>query len=216
MALSGGRLVAVAAGTVAIFLGLPYLLSGRSPLGAGDDLFAECRTTRIAGGSGAIGGSFSLVDEDGRRVTDQDVLSEPALVYFGYTYCPDVCPTDTARNAEAIDILEERGFSVTPVFISVDPRRDTPDVLKEWTDYLHPRMIGLTGSEEEIRAVAQAYKTYYKVPENPADDTYLVDHMTQTYLMLPGVGFVEFFSRDETAETLADRVACFLDTAGPN
>ena len=144
------------------------------------------------------------------------MLTGPALVYFGYTYCPDICPTDTARNAETVDILEERGFTVTPVFISVDPRRDTPEALKEWTDYLHPRMVGLTGSEDDIRAVAQAYKTYYKVPENPPDDTYLVDHMTQTYLMLPETGFVEFFSRDETAEDLADRVACFLDAAGSN
>lgn len=97
--------------------------------------------------------------------------------------------------------------------ISVDPARDTPEVLKEWTDYIHPRMIGLTGSPEEIAAVAKEYRTYYKVPENPTDEFYIVDHMTQTYLMLPGYGFVEFFTRDTTPEDIADRTACFIEAA---
>ncbi|MCV2872602.1 SCO family protein [Defluviimonas sp. WL0050] len=173
------------------------------------DRYAACRASNIAGAA-AIGGPFTLVDEDGRTVTDKDVLTKPSLVYFGYTFCPDVCPTDTARNAEAIDALEEQGFEVTPVFISVDPDRDTPAVLKEWTDYLHPRMIGLTGSAEQIAAAAKQYRTYYKVPEDKSDEYYLVDHMTQTYLMLPETGFVEFFNREMTAEDMANSVACFL------
>lgn len=176
-----------------------------------DDLFAPCRGGAVGGGS--IGGPFTLTDEDGRRVTDKDVLAGPSLVYFGYTFCPDVCPTDTARNAEAVDALEEKGYEVTPVFISVDPARDTPETLKEWTDYIHPRMIGLTGSPEEIAAVAKEYRTYYKVPENPTDEYYIVDHMTQTYLMLPGYGFVDFFTRDDTPEKIADRTACYIDAA---
>lgn len=215
MAISAGKIaVAVAAGSVALFLGVPFLLTGQSYLGGSDDPFAPCRSSRIAGGAAAIGGPFTLMDENGERVTDKDILSKPALVYFGYTYCPDICPTDVARNAEAVDILEERGYEVTPVMISVDPGRDTPEVLKEWTDYLHPRMIGLTGTEAEIKAVAQSYKTFYKVPDDPEDGSYLVDHMTHTYLMLPGTGFAEFFNRDETAETLAEKAACFLDAAG--
>lgn len=175
------------------------------------DPFAPCRGGAVGGGS--IGGPFTLTDENGRRVTDKDVLSGPSLVYFGYTFCPDVCPIDTARNAEAVDALEENGYDVTPVFISVDPSRDTPEVLKAWTDYVHPRMIGLTGSPEEIAAVAKEYRTYYKVPENPTDDYYIVDHMTQTYLMLPGYGFVDFFTRDDTPEKIAERTACYIDAA---
>ena len=120
---------------------------------------------------------------------------------------------DTARNAEAVDALEEMGHEVTPVFISVDPSRDTPGILKEWTDYIHPRMIGLTGTPEEIAAVAREYRTYYMVPENPADDLYTVDHMTQTYLMLPQYGFVDFFTREATPEEIAERTACFIDAA---
>lgn len=173
------------------------------------DRYAACRASNISGAA-TIGGPFTLVDEDGRTVTDKDVLIKPSLVYFGYTFCPDVCPTDTARNAEAVDALEEQGFEVTPVFISVDPDRDTPEVLKEWTDYLHPRMIGLTGTAEQVAAAAKRYRTYYKVPEDKSDEYYLVDHMTQTYLMLPETGFVEFFNREMTAEDMANSVACFL------
>ena len=177
------------------------------------DPFADCRTSRIAAGGATIGGPFALTDENGRSVTEQDIIKKPTLLYFGYTFCPDVCPMDTARNAEAVDALEEQGYDVTPVIISVDPERDTPEVLKEWTEYIHPKMIGLTGTPEQIAAVAKAYRTYYKVPDSPEDEYYLVDHATHTYLVLPEHGFVEFFSRDATAEEIAARAACFIDAA---
>ncbi|MDR0808958.1 MAG: SCO family protein [Gemmobacter sp.] len=174
------------------------------------DPFAACRNGAIGGGD--IGGPFTLLDSDGRTVTDKDVLSKPSLVYFGYTFCPDVCPFDNARNAEAADLLKSRGHDVTPVFISIDPARDTPEVMKDYTGYMYPGMIGLTGSEEQVRAAAQAYKAYYKV--QPADDEYyLVDHSTFTYLMLPGTGFADFFKREATAAEVADRVACFVEAA---
>ncbi|WP_209427104.1 SCO family protein [Pararhodobacter sp. SW119] len=174
------------------------------------DRFAQCRATSIAGGSGSIGGPFELIDQTGRTVTEADVLSEPALIYFGYTFCPDVCPLDTARNALAVELLEERGHNLRPVFISVDPRRDTPEVLAEFASIFHPRMIGLTGSEAQVRAAAREYRAFYNVHE-AEDDFYLVDHSTFTYLMLPGEGFVEVFRRDDTAPDMADRIACFLD-----
>ena len=178
----------------------------------GADRFVECRSSKVAGAA-TIGGPFALVDENARLVTDRDVITGPSLVYFGYTFCPDICPADTARNAEAVDALEEMGYSVTPVMISVDPGRDTPEVLKEWTDYIHPRMLGLTGSPEQIRDVAKTYKTFFKVPEDTSDEYYLVDHMTQTYLMFPETGFAEFFSREDTAEDIARRTACFIEAA---
>ena len=117
------------------------------------DPYAECRTGKVAGAA-AIGGPFTLIDEDGRTVTDADILTKPSLVYFGYTFCPDVCPLDTVRNADAIDLLAEMGHDVLPVFISVDPDRDTVERLAEFTDYIHPEMIGLTGSAAAIRAAA--------------------------------------------------------------
>lgn len=171
---------------------------------------AQCSSSAIAGGD--IGGPFTLVNEAGETVTDTDVITEPSLVYFGYTFCPDVCPLDAARNAEAVDILEARGVSAKPVFISIDPKRDTPEVLAEFTDVMHPKMEGLTGSPEQVKAASQAYRTYYKA--HPAEDEYyLVDHSTFTYLVLPEKGFVEFFRRDHTAEQMAETVACFSATS---
>ncbi|MCL7465221.1 SCO family protein [Phaeovulum sp. NW3] len=174
------------------------------------DPFAQCRKGAVAGGAAAIGGPFTLVSETGAMVTDKDVITKPSLLYFGYSYCPDVCPLDNARNAEAVMILEERGYEVTPVFISVDHERDTPELLAEFTDVLHPRMIGLTGSPEQIKAASQAYRTYYKV-QTPGDPYTLIDHSTQTYLVFPESGFVEFFNRDTTPEDMAQSVACFID-----
>lgn len=204
------RTYAIAAAAIAA-IGLTALYAvTRSGVG---DKFAPCRSSAIAGGAGTIGGPFTLTAEDGKVVTEKDVLSQPSLVYFGYTFCPDICPADTARNAEATDALEEMGYMVQPVLISVDPKRDTPPVLKEWTDYIHPRLLGLTGTPEEIAAVTKEYKTYYKVPEDTSDPYYIVDHMTQTYLMLPDYGFVEFYGRETDPEKMAASVACFLDAA---
>ncbi|WP_022703353.1 SCO family protein [Pseudorhodobacter ferrugineus] len=171
------------------------------------DAFTQCRGGQVGGGS--IGGPFTLVNPAGETVTDTDVITKPSLVYFGYTFCPDVCPLDNARNAEAVDILEELGLDVTPIFISIDPARDTPEVMGEFASIMHPKMIGLTGSEEQVKAASQAYKTYYK-KQDATDKYYLVDHSTFTYLMLPGVGFVDFFKRETTPDEMAQTVACFL------
>jgi protein SCO1 len=205
------RTYAIAAGAVTLsallgFAILPLVTSG-------DDPFADCRETAVSGGNGAIGGPFSLIDEDNRPVTESDVLQKPALVYFGYSFCPDVCPTDLSRNAEAVDVLEEMGHDVIPIFISVDPSRDTAAVLKEFTDALHPRMIGLTGTADQIAGAARAYKTIYRVADVTEDENYLVDHMTYSYLMLPAVGFAEFFTSEEPADAVARRAACFIEAA---
>ena len=175
-----------------------------------DDLFAKCRSTQIIGGAGTIGGPFSLINQDGETVSDTDVITEPSLIYFGYTFCPDVCPMDNARNVETVDLLAQQGISATPIFISIDPKRDTPEVLAEFTKWLHPKMIGLTGTAEQVKAASKAYRTYYKIHDNEDKDFYLVDHSTMTYLMLPEHGFVEFFRRDESAKTLAGKAACFI------
>ncbi len=174
------------------------------------DKYAQCRTTNIAGGASQIGGPFTLVDETGQTVTDADVIDQPSLIYFGYTFCPDVCPLDTSRNAEAIDILEERGLMVKPVFISIDPERDTPEVVDAFTANLHERMLGLTGSPEQVRAASRAYRTFYQKQESD-DEYYLVDHSTMSYLVFPEDGFVEVFQRSLRAEDVADRIQCFLE-----
>lgn len=173
------------------------------------DQFAECRATTVAGGSAAIGGPFELTDHTGRRVTDVDVIDGPTLMYFGYTFCPDVCPLDTYRNAEAVALLEERGIEVKPVFVSIDPERDTPESMAAFVGYLHEDMVGLTGSPEDISAAIKAYRVY--AAKNGDGENYLMDHSTWTYLMAPEHGFLEFFNRDISPEDMADQVACFVD-----
>ncbi len=180
------------------------------------DPFAPCRQGGVQGGLDSLGAPFELTDQDGRRVSDRQALAQPALLYFGYTYCPDVCPLDSARNAEAVAMLEERGMTVTPVFISVDPKRDTPEVLGDFTQAMHERMIGLTGTTAEIDAVAKAWRNYYKVNDQEDPQNYLVDHMTNTYLVIPGIGTVELFGRELSAQQLAERTACFIDAASGN
>lgn len=208
--MSNTRNIAIAAASVAVIASVTfYALTMRR-----NDPFRECRSGALAGATGSIGGPFTLVNQEGVTVTDREVLQKPSLVYFGYTSCPDVCPTDMARNAEAVDAIEEMGFEVVPVFISVDPKRDTPPVLKEWTSLMHPRMVGLTGTTEQIDQAAKAFRTFYSLPADISGDDYAVEHMTQTYLMLPKVGFVDFFTRDADAATIAERTACFLTKAG--
>ncbi len=195
---------------VAAMLGvMAYLTFTRG----GDDAFAECRASNVAGGAGSIGGPFTLIDGQGRTVTDTQVVTEPSLVYFGYTFCPDVCPLDVSRNAEAVDVLEEMGISATPVFISIDPERDTPEVVGDFAENMHPKMIGLTGSAEQVKAASTAYRTYYKKQDGDPD-YYLMDHSTFSYLLLPEHGFVEFFRREATADEIAEAVACFAAVAG--
>ena len=178
--------------------------------GRSTNRFAECRGSAIAGGAGQVGGPFELVDHHGRDVTDADVVTLPTILYFGYTFCPDVCPLDVARNAEAVELLEDDGRIAQPVFISVDPKRDTPEVLAEFASIFHPRMIGLTGSDEQVRAASRAYRTFFQVQPSE-DEFYLIDHSTHSYLVLPEHGFVEFFPRSLNARQIADRVACFID-----
>ncbi|MCC7320106.1 MAG: SCO family protein [Rubellimicrobium sp.] len=174
---------------------------------------SACRQGATAGD---IGGPFTLIDEDGRTVTDADVITAPTIVYFGYTFCPDVCPTDSARNAFALEDLEARGIIANALFISIDPARDTPEVVKAFTAGFHERMLGLTGSEEQVAAAARAYRAFYQKDDSGDPDYYLMNHSTYSYLTMPGTGFADFFTRETTPEEMADRVACFTEEAGLN
>jgi protein SCO1/2 len=172
--------------------------------------FEACAQSQAAG---AIGGPFTLIDTTGATVTDADVLTEPSLIYFGYTFCPDVCPIDNGRNAEAVVQLSEQGISATPVFITIDPERDTPEVLADYTANFGVGMVGLTGSDAQIAEVAREYKTFYQKEVDGDPDYYLMDHMAFTYIFIPGHGVVDFVRREATAEDIAARVACFVAAA---
>ena len=170
--------------------------------------FEDCIEGSVAGGN--IGGPFELIDHRGQMVTDAQVLDQPALVYFGYTFCPDVCPMDVARNVVAVEILADAGLTVKPVFITIDPARDTVEYLADFVANNHPEMVGLTGTAEQIAKAARAYKVYYRKQPSQDEEYYLMDHSSFSYLMVPGFGFVDFLRSDLPPEVVADRVACVL------
>ena len=170
--------------------------------------FEDCIEGSVAGGN--IGGPFELMDHRGQMVTDAQVLDQPALVYFGYTFCPDVCPMDVARNVVAVEILADAGLTVKPVFITIDPARDTVDYLADFVANNHPEMVGLTGTAEQIAKAARAYKVYYRKQPSEDEDYYLMDHSSFSYFMVPDVGFVDFLRSDLPPEVVVDRLACVL------
>lgn len=167
----------------------------------------NCFGSAVAGG--AIGGPFTLVNGEGVTVTDAEVITEPTLIYFGYSFCPDVCPIDNMRNAQAVDILAEDGYSATPVFITIDPARDTPEVMGDYVQNFSDKMIGLTGSDAQVKAAADAYRIVYsRADDDP--DYYLMNHSVFSYLVMPDTGFQTFFRRDTSPQEVADQVACAI------
>ena len=162
-------------------------------------------------GSG-VGGPFALIDQDGRAVTDRDFAGSYRLIYFGYTFCPDVCPLDTQKMAAAMRGLQARNPAkaarVQPIFITVDPARDTPAVLAEYVRQFHPRLIGLTGSEAQVDAAKKAFKVYAQRAGPAGAKDYLVDHSAMIYLMGPDGAPIAFLNHDQSAvdlEALLDR-----------
>lgn len=181
-------------------LGMIGLFLGVLLLGAGATLWLG--GSRSMGP--AIGGPFALTDTTGKRFTDKDLLGSYAVVYFGYTYCPDVCPTTLNHLAEALDRLGAKAKRIRPVFITIDPRRDTPEVMKQYVSAFSPNLIGLTGTEAEIAAVAGEFRVYYaqhRTGDGP--DDYTMDHSSVLYLIGPDGRFIAPLRADASAEQLA-------------
>ncbi len=148
-----------------------------------------------------VGGPFVLDGPDGRRVRDTDFRGRAMAVFFGFTHCPDICPTALARMTEVLDALGADADAVQPLFVSVDPRRDTPALLKDYVAHFSPRILGLTGSEAEIAAVARAYRVYYRINGDPqTNPNYLVDHSGFVYVIDRSGRFVGTFNPDAPVE----------------
>lgn len=158
------------------------------------------------GGNSAlgIGGPFTLQDGNGKRVTDRDFRGKYMLIYFGYTFCPDVCPITLNAVAEAMDKLGPAAERIQPLFITVDPKRDTPSVVKQYAAAFGPGVKGLTGTADEIEKVAKAYRVYYAEHRTgPGPDDYTMDHSSVLYLMGPDGGFVAPVRADQSGEEMA-------------
>ncbi len=162
-------------------------------------------------GKPKIGGPFTLTDHNGRTVSDGDFRGRYMLVYFGYTFCPDVCPTALTVMSDALDLVGDKADKVAPIFITVDPERDTPEYLKAYVEHFHPRLLGLTGSPEQVAAAAKGYKVYYsKVGDGYDDGDYSMDHSSYTYLIGPDGEYVAAFGHKTDAEDMAKKLEKFL------
>ena len=161
----------------------------------------------MAGGEALVGGPFTLTDQHGVEVTEQDFAGRHMLIYFGYTYCPDFCPMSLSNMTQALDLLApEEAEQVVPIFITVDPERDTVEQLAEYAPLFHPRLVALTGSPEATKAAAQAYRVYFAKAGDKVSDAYLMDHSTFIYLMGPDGRYVRHFAHNATPEEMAAEI----------
>lgn len=158
-----------------------------------------------------IGGPFTLVSHRGNKVSDSDFRGRLMLIYFGYGYCPDVCPTELANMAAALDVLGDKAELVQPIFITVDPERDSVKFLGDYVPQFHSRMVGLTGSPAEIAAVAKSYRVYYQKSVDPGATEYLMNHSSFVYLMGRDGEFLTMFRGATKPRSMADTIASFIE-----
>jgi protein SCO1/2 len=175
---------------------------------------AERRAQGATSGVAAIGGPFALVDQEGRPRTSADFQGSYMLVYFGYTYCPDVCPTGLQNITLALDLLAkqdpDKAAKVVPIFITIDPERDTPAVLAAYAANFHPRLVALTGTLAQTSQAAKNYRVYYKKILDEGSAAYLMDHSSFIYLMDPTGAYVSHYTHltrpEEIAKSLEEQV----------
>ena len=161
-------------------------------------------------GRGPIGGSFTLTDQHGKTRSDAEFRGKLMIVYFGYTFCPDVCPTDLMAITQALDVLGSKAASIQPIFITIDPERDT-DVLADYLTAFHPSFIGLTGSPEAILQVANSYKNFYRKVEDKRSDEYSIDHSGVIYLMGRNGEYLGFMPPQTGPDRLIEILRKYLD-----
>ena len=165
----------------------------------------------VTGGLGVstavpVGGAFSMTDHTGKRVTEALLQDRYSLIYFGYTFCPDVCPTELQDMSVAVNLAGEAGEKVTPIFVTIDPERDGQQEVSDYVEAFHPRMIGLRGTEEETTTIAKAFRVFYQ-PVNKEDEYYLVDHSNFIYLMGPDGRNIAIFNGDVDPQVMARGIA---------
>lgn len=168
----------------------------------------------LAGQGGApeentlIGGGFLLNDHNGNKFNSDQLKGKFSLVYFGFTFCPDICPTTLQKITTVISTLDKYRIDVQPVFITIDPARDTPALLKEYLGHFHPKFIGLTGASEQIKEVAELYKVFYAVAEGNKDaaDKYMLDHSSFVYLLDKNGKYIKHFYMSSTPEEIIEYI----------
>jgi len=167
-------------------------------------------------GGALIKSEFALVDHTGRAVTESDFADGWQLVFFGFTYCPDVCPTTLATVSAVLEQLGADADKLAPLFITVDPERDTPKVMADYVAAFDPRIVGLTGSPEQVMQAAKSFRVYYAKAEQPGgSDDYTMDHSAFVYLMDPHGHYAAHFSHNDAPDRIAERIRPYLDGRKP-
>ena len=158
-------------------------------------------------GKPLIGGPFNLITENGEPFTEKNLLGKFSIIYFGFTHCPDICPDELDKLGVMLNELEKKSIHVQPIFITCDPARDTPDVLKEYLSEFHPSIVGLTGDYDEVKKCCRNYRVYFSTPRDlkPGQD-YLVDHSIFFYLMDPEGEFIDVLGRNYDADGAVQKI----------
>ena len=181
------------------FYMLVYVELPNKPLAGKGDSFA---------GNAAIGGDFVLTDYNGNKFSSENLKGKLSLIYFGFTYCPDICPTTLQKLTNVLSVLDKYQIDVNPVFITIDPNRDKAALIKEYLGHFHPKFIGLTGSEEEVRKTANLFKVYYAKSQDPSytGGNYMVDHSSFIYLMDKNGKYMKHFYFSTTPEEIVEYI----------
>ena len=188
-----------------------FLAGGISALGLFFLQNSQPGPKQVSTGKALIGGPFALTDHMGKRVTEKDFEGKFMLIFFGYTFCPDICPAELQVISAALDELGDTAKKVTPVFITIDPERDTVEQMKSYVGNFHKQFIGLTGSMKEIRAAAKVYRVYFKKAANDASGSdYFMDHSSIVYLMSPKGEYLAHFNYGTGVDKMAKGIAKFL------
>ena len=173
------------------------------------NLIAQQQTDKVTG-SELIGGDFTLTNHTGKTVTNKDFFGKNTLVFFGFTNCPSICPLGLQRMISSLKKIDDFENYIIPIFISVDPKRDTTDRLSSYIKNFHPSLVGLTGNKEEINKVVKAYRAYYYKIKDKNSDNYTIDHSSIIYLMNKEGKYLTHFSSTETSENISNKIKSFL------